>query len=157
MALNAPSTLVSKIAKQSLTALTVEEQALLPPNFELGRPSYLKRFRALMSALPPQAHGPKNQKEMEMGFQAQSVWDDTMAWKASEFINAKTDQVLVVLTGGFHVKYGGGFPDRLKKRTAHTVHTLLFVPIDQRTESEILTDISDDPVDGKIADWVYLF
>ncbi len=157
VALNAPNALIRKVGKQSLVSLTPEENDLLPPQFQIGRASYFSRFQNAMSSLPPEAHGPKTPAEMEMSFQAQSVWDDTMAWKASEFISAFSDQVLVVLTGVFHVNYGGGFPDRLRNRTTHPVHTLVFIPIQDRTASEIQSEILDDPTDGSIADWVYLF
>lgn len=109
IALNAPRSLTGKVAKQGLNSLTPEESALMPPQFSLGRESYKKRFMAMMPHLP-------NPEVGERYFAAQSIWDDTMAWQATNFIHANPEQVLVIVVGDFHVQYGGGLPDRIKAR-----------------------------------------
>lgn len=110
LALNAPRSLTGKVSKQGLAALTAEEQALLPPQFLLGNDLYKKRFLALMGEHLPSAEAG------ERYFAAQSIWDDTMAWQAGEFITTHPEQVLVIVVGEFHVQYGGGLPDRLRAR-----------------------------------------
>jgi uncharacterized iron-regulated protein len=68
VALNASSVLAAKIAKSGLESLSPEEQAELPPDFELGNELYLERFKLAMAEhVPPQAVG--------RYFQAQSTWD----------------------------------------------------------------------------------
>lgn len=109
LALNAPRTLTSKVAKGGLEALTSDELSQLPPQFQLGRDSYKERFLAMMPHLPSPVAG-------ERYFAAQSIWDDMMAFRANEYMKAASDQVLVIVVGDFHVQYGGGLPDRIRAR-----------------------------------------
>ena len=112
-ALNAPRSLTSKVAKTGLTSLSPEEAALLPPNFTMGRESYRQRFLGMMPHLPSPEAG-------ERYFTAQSIWDDTMAWRAEQFIATHPEHTLVIVVGEFHVQYGGGLPDRLRARLPQT-------------------------------------
>ncbi|MFS4457542.1 ChaN family lipoprotein [Bdellovibrio sp. HCB2-146] len=112
-ALNAPRALTSKVAKTGLNSLSPEDAALLPPNFTLGRESYRQRFLGMMPHLPSPEAG-------ERYFAAQSIWDDTMAWRAEQFVATHPGQTLVIVVGEFHVQYGGGLPDRLRARLPHT-------------------------------------
>ncbi|WP_413942888.1 ChaN family lipoprotein [Bdellovibrio sp. HCB-162] len=150
LALNAPRSLTGKVSKQGLSSLTPEESALLPPQFSLGRDSYKHRFLSMMPHLP-------NPEAGERYFAAQSIWDDTMAWKATEFIAAHPDQVLVIVVGEFHVQYGGGLPDRIHAR-APQVPVLTFSQVNtlDLTEEEISTEIAPSPVEGPRADFLWL-
>ncbi|MBO9665638.1 MAG: ChaN family lipoprotein [Bdellovibrio sp.] len=109
VALNAPRTITGKVAKTGFASLNEEEKALLPPQFSLGRDSYKERFLGMMPHLP-------NPEAGERYFAAQSIWDDTMAWQATEYLKAHPQQVLVIVVGEFHVAYGGGLPDRIRAR-----------------------------------------
>lgn len=112
VALNAPRTLTGQISKQGLNGLSAEELALMPPDFHLGNDLYKERFVELMTA---SGHVP-SETQMDNFFAAQSTWDDSMAWRASEFLKTHPEQILVIIVGEFHVQYGGGLPDRLKAR-----------------------------------------
>lgn len=109
LALNAPRWLTKKISQNSLASLSSEERALLPPNFELGNKAYFERFKRAM-----RGHG--DEQSVRQYFEAQSVWDDTMAWRAQLAMQEHPQQVLVIVVGDFHVRYGGGLPDRLRAR-----------------------------------------
>ncbi|MEZ0390831.1 MAG: ChaN family lipoprotein, partial [Pseudobdellovibrionaceae bacterium] len=98
LALNAPRTLTAKISKVGLEGLADSEKALLPPQFTLGNAAYFERFRQVMAG----EHAP-SPEALNRYFAAQSAWDDTMAWKASEFLQAHPEQVLVIIVGEFHV------------------------------------------------------
>jgi uncharacterized iron-regulated protein len=106
LAINAPRTLTGAVAKRGLEGLTDEEKSLLPPNMELGRAEYFDRFRELMG-------GHVDEKALVRYFEAQSVWDDTMAWQLA---GHKSGNTKVVIVGEFHVQYGGGLPHRLSVR-----------------------------------------
>lgn len=149
LALNAPRSLTSRISKGGLAQLTPEEAALLPPGFELGRDSYKKRFLAMMPHLPNPAAG-------ERYFAAQSVWDDTMAWKAAEFIQAHPDQVLVIVVGDFHAQYGGGLPDRIRRRTQQDPVVFSFVNTAGLSPEELQKELMPSPDDGPRADYLWL-
>ncbi len=108
LALNLPRAISGQIAKGGLASLTPEQAAKLPPRLERGNQAYFRRFLKAVGG-----HLPTKEAE-ENYFMAQSAWDETMAWKASQFLTSHPDQVLVILVGEFHVQYGGGLPDRLQ-------------------------------------------
>lgn len=150
LALNAPRTLTGKVSKGGLEALSDSEKALLPPQFSLGRDSYKQRFLAMMPHLPNPAAG-------ERYFTAQSIWDDTMAWRATEFIKAHPDQVLVIVVGDFHVQFGGGLPDRIGVRAGGTpVYTFSQVNTEGLSDDEIAGEIAPSSSEGPRADFLWL-
>lgn len=150
LALNAPRALTGKVAKLGLSALSAEEKALLPPGFSLGRDSYKKRFLEMMPHLP-------NPEAGERYFAAQSIWDDTMAWRATDYIQAHPDQVLVIVVGEFHVRYGGGLPDRILARSPRTpVMTFAQVNTAGLSNSEIQDEMNPDTDYGVRADYLWL-
>lgn len=147
LALNAPGWLTGKIAKQGLNALTAEERSFLPPQFTLGNRGYFERFKRIMGDhLPtPQA--------LDNYFAAQSTWDDTMAFHATEYMKAHCNQVLVIVVGDFHVQYGGGLPDRLTARGARVI-TFSLVNLQGLTDLEQKQAIEPSELDGIRADFV---
>lgn len=150
VALNAPRFLTSKVAKQGLDFLTEEERALLPPNLTLGRDSYKQRFLAMMPHLPSPEAGDRY-------FTSQSIWDDTMAWTATGFIQAHPDQVLVIVVGEFHVQYGGGLPDRIRARGQQIpVLTFSQVNTEGMNADELSEAIAPSMKEGPRADFLWL-
>lgn len=153
-ALNAPRFLTGKIAKSGLESLTPEERALLPADFTLGRTSYKERFLSLMPHLP-------NEEAGERYFAAQSAWDDTMAWRVTEFMANNSDHVLVIIVGDFHVAWGGGLPDRIKARLSagslqHPVVSFSLINTANATAEEIVQEISPDQGGEVRADYIWL-
>ncbi len=149
VALNSPRSLTGKIAKNGMESLTPEELGLLPPDFSVGRESYKTRFLENVPHQMPAA-------DLDRLFTAQSVWDDTMAWKAKEFLDKHPKQVLVIIVGEFHVQYGGGLPNRLKARGISSV--LTFSQVDTRTfnDEDLAQLIAPSPRDGVRADYLWL-
>lgn len=149
LALNAPRSLTSRISKVGLEGLDEEERRLLPPDFQLGRDSYRRRFEALMPHLP---EGPAKERY----FAAQSAWDDTMAWTATEFLRKHPEQTLVIVVGDFHVQYGGGLPDRLRARTNLPIRTLSQLDSSGLSPEELEREILPGEGDGPRADWIWV-
>lgn len=151
-ALNAPRFLTGKIAREGLASLTLEERALLPLDFTLGRASYKDRFLALMPHLPSQEAG-------ERYFAAQSAWDDTMAWRVADFMAANSDHVLVIIVGDFHVAWGGGLPNRIKARLnspQSPVVTFSLINTQNATAEEIANEIAPEEGGEIRADYIWL-
>jgi uncharacterized iron-regulated protein len=149
LALNAPRTLTSRISKVGLGGLTPDEQKLLPPQFELGRASYKERFLAMMPHLP-------NAEAGERYFAAQSVWDDTMAYYAAEFMKGHQDQVLVIVVGDFHAQFGGGLPDRIAARTQQKPIVFSYVNLAGLSLDEQNEEITPSMAYGARADYLWL-
>lgn len=127
-AINAPQNVTRSVAKRGLENLTEEEKQLLPPNLEMGRADYYERFRETMG-------GHVDEKDLLRYFQAQSVWDETMAWQLTFHESSNTK---VVVVGEFHVQYGGGLPHRLSVRDPKmNIVTLGFMDIHGLTAAEV--------------------
>lgn len=149
-ALNSPRVLSSKIARGGLESLSAEEYALLPPQFSRGNDGYFERFQNAMGG-----HGPKGDA-LERYFLAQSLWDDTMAWKALKALRRDPAQVLVIIVGEFHVQYGGGLPDRLRARGANAVVTLSQLNVEGASAEEIEEATRPTGVYGPRADFLWI-
>lgn len=146
--LNIPRGVTSKISKQGLAALTPDELALMPPNFDLGRDSYKARF---MEAAGHHCKVPDN------CFAAQCTWDDTMAWQSANFISQHPDQVLVVVVGEFHVQFGGGIKYRLQQRLPGlNVVTLSQIWAEDMTDDEINEVMQPSAIEGPRADFIWV-
>lgn len=153
LAINAPSALTSRVSKVGIEALSSEEKSLLPPDFKLGNDLYFQRFKAAMGE-----HVPAD-KIMNY-FQSQSIWDDTMAWTISEWRRKQAEKsldkiTLVVIIGDFHVRYFGGTPDRLTKRTGMSPVVISQMNMKDLTDEEISSEMSPDSEDGLRADFIW--
>lgn len=148
IALNAKRSLTSKISSQGLDSLTESERAQLPPGFSLGNQRYFSRFKAIM-----QEHVP-NPEALNRYFAAQSVWDDSMAFRAQQFIAGHPDQILVIIVGEFHVQYGGGLPDRLRSR-GMSVTTFSLLNLQGLDVSEQQQAVEPSSEYGSRADYVW--
>lgn len=142
------------ISKQGLSALSPEQNKLLPPNFTIGRDSYRQRFFQAMGHPVPVA-------SLENYFVAQSAWDDTMAWQAVEFQKQNPDHVFVIIVGEFHVQYGGGLPHRLQVRLKQAnlpvdMVTISQVYTDGMTEQDIQDSLQPSTEEGPRADFIML-
>lgn len=148
LGLNLPRTISGKISKQGLASLTDDDLKLMPPSFALGRDSYKTRFLIAAGA---------HCKVPDNCFAAQSAWDDTMAWQATEFIKANPEQVLVIIVGEFHVQFGGGTPYRISQRLpgAHIV-TLSQIWAEDMTDAEIQSELQPSEDEGPRADFIWV-
>lgn len=148
-ALNAPRALTGQIAKVGIAQLTPELAALMPPDFQVGRDSYKERFLKIIG------DHVKDPAKQQYYFEAQSVWDDTMAWRIQTFREQHPTAVLVVIVGEFHVQYGGGLPARLKSRGIHNVLIISQVDTRELNAEELQKQIKPDPEYGPRADWIW--
>jgi uncharacterized iron-regulated protein len=150
IALNAPRYLANKIRQTGFASLTAVEMALLPPNYQGGNSNYRDRFAiAARPHLTPQT--------FDGYFNAQSVWDDTMAWQTAQFLASHPNHVFVIVVGEFHVQYGGGLPDRLKARGISSILTLSQVDHSVYSDEELGEELIPHPKYGARADFIWIF
>jgi uncharacterized iron-regulated protein len=121
--------------------LTAEETALLPPNFELGNDHYYERFREVMKGHVPE-------EAIQNYFVAQSLWDETMAWKALESFQKHPRQTLMIIVGDFHVAWDGGLPHQLRRRGAQDLVVI--------SQTRDLADVAIHPKYGPRADFIWV-
>jgi uncharacterized iron-regulated protein len=145
LALNAPRSLTSKVANAGMGSLSASELGLLPPQFERGNSRYFERFKKAIGHLPDPSMA-------ENYFMAQSIWDDTMAWRASKFMKRHPEQILFIIVGEFHVQYGGGLPDRLRSRGIKNILSISLLNLDGMSEQEEAEAVRPSDLDGPRAD-----
>jgi uncharacterized iron-regulated protein len=151
LALNAPAHLAAALARQGLVRLSAEERPWLPPGFRLGSLLYFERF-----AREARLHGAMTEREVRRFFAAQSAWDDTMAWQASEYLKAHPDHVLAVIVGDFHAAYGGGLPNRLRGRGVTNILVISQVNGYDLDDDEVRRLLAPDPRYGARGEFVWL-
>ena len=116
LALNAPSEIVRKVARNGLESLSqIEQQYYIPPISDIRTDNVA--YRELMQEIYAgmhQQHGRSN--NFERFFQAQVLWDETMAEVIAKFVQANPDFQVIVLAGQGHIIYGYGIPSRVARR-----------------------------------------
>ncbi|MDJ0676345.1 MAG: ChaN family lipoprotein [Calothrix sp. MO_167.B42] len=116
LALNTPSEVTRKVARQGLSSLTPAERKFIPPMKEIRTDNQEYRQLALAAFRQHQAGGHGNSASADRFFTAQVLWDETMAMGIAKFVEAKPNYQVVVLAGQGHVVYGYGIPSRVKRR-----------------------------------------
>jgi len=150
LGLNIPRPITSKIAKNGVESLTTSEFALLPYPLMYGSDFYFERFSKALAG----GHVPEDQ--IQNYFWSQSVWDDVMSWRALEFMKKSPTGTLVIIVGDFHVAYGGGLADVLKRKGFDKVITVSQTVKGDLSDVEIFDEISPHPKYGQRADWIWV-
>ena len=148
VALNAAKSLTSRISKVGIAGLSPDELALIPQGFAVGNSAYFERFSEVMKDHVPAA-------ALQRYFEAQSVWDDTMALTAIEEIESHPQERLVIIVGDFHAQYGGGLPDRLRTRGVVNLLTISQVNVQGLSGSEADREVLPHSKWGARADAVW--
>ncbi|MEC4881938.1 MAG: ChaN family lipoprotein [Scytonema sp. PMC 1070.18] len=145
IALNTPSEITHKVAREGLESLTPSERKLIPPLTEIrtDNEKYRQRLQAIFQQHQSAGHG--NSTDADRFFQAQVVWDETMADRIAKFVKANPNYQVVVLAGQGHIVYGHGIPSRVTRRIndkTFSQRSILLSPPDE-THSNNSTAIAD--------------
>ena len=112
VALNQEKEIVSKVFKEGAAALTAEELAKIPADRDLAIPGYRERITEVFAM-----HGRHGAPEQLNGFfQAQALWDETMAESVTTFLTTHPESRMVVLAGQGHTDKGTAIPPRVARR-----------------------------------------
>ena len=112
VALNLRSEISKKVARQGIDALSQEEKRELPASIDWTKDQYRQVLRDIYSQ-----HG-NSLPDFDHFYQAQVLWDETMAESIYEYLRAHPDRKMVVLAGSGHVLYRLGIPCRAERRGA---------------------------------------
>lgn len=115
IALNTPSEITRKVARQGLGSLTAEEQQQIPPVAEL-RTDDTQYRQYLLNLYQDMHQGKGSSASFDRFFLAQVLWDETMAARVADFLTAHDHRPVVVLAGQGHLIYGYGIPNRVARR-----------------------------------------
>jgi uncharacterized iron-regulated protein len=116
LALNTPSEITRKVAREGIEKLTNSEKQSIPPITEIRLDNIAYRQMVLKAFQQHQSAGHGNSSSANRFFLAQVLWDETMADAIAKFVKANPDYQVVVLAGQGHIVYGYGIPSRVKRR-----------------------------------------
>ena len=119
LAINAPGELVRKVAKAGLKSLEPSERDRLPKKIDLTH----DRHRAFVREIY-QAHSPRNRKNFDFFYEAQCVWEETMADALAEHLKSSKGS-LIAFTGNGHIVNRFGIPDRTLRRVPASMVTVM--------------------------------
>jgi uncharacterized iron-regulated protein len=115
IALNVPSEVTRRVARSGLSSLTLAERRFIPPlsAIVLEPDSYREELRRVYDEMH---QGKGNNTSFERFFQAQVLWDETMAEQIAQTLRQRPNSLMVVLVGQGHLVGGYGIPDRVARR-----------------------------------------
>jgi len=125
-AINAPNDIVKKVARSGLDSLEPEERNQLAKEIDLDN----EKHRAYLRDVYKQ-HTHHDLKNFDYFYQAQCVWEDTMAENIAGYLK-ENEQRVVVFTGNGHIVNRYGIPDRTLKRIPVTMATIVLYPLTGR-------------------------
>jgi aminopeptidase N len=134
VALNIEGHVTRKTAREGIDGLSKKQRRQVPDRLDFSDEQYREDLYAVFST-----HGQDAGLDDFMYFlQSQTLWDETMAASAAEFLNTRPDHKLVVLAGNGHVRFKYGIPQRLYRRVKASYSVI----------------VQDDEVEDGIADYI---
>jgi uncharacterized iron-regulated protein len=123
VAINTPTEITRKVAKQGLESLTGQDLQYIPPIDQIDPSNTKYRDSILASYQQHMGKAPIASKSFNRFYTAQLLWDETMAERIANFVKQQPDYRVVVLAGRAHVIYGHGIPDRVRRRMGQSKFT----------------------------------
>ncbi len=146
IALNTPTEITRKAAKQGLESLTPTELQYIPPIADLDRSNLAYQRMVLGSYQQHAGIVSISSKSFDRFYTAQLLWDETMAERVAEFVKQNPDRQTIVIAGSSHIIYGYGIPDRVMRR----------MDTDSRfTQKTVLLSHELDPQQPAPADFIW--
>jgi len=123
LALNAPRDTVRKVAREGLAALDEEERSGISREMDLNHEAHRAYVREVY-----ERHGHGNLKAFEWFYEAQVVWDETMAETIAGAVREHGKKMIVFLGNG-HMTNKFGVPDRTRRRVPVSSATVVPYPL----------------------------
>ncbi|MBI5025339.1 MAG: ChaN family lipoprotein [Nitrospirae bacterium] len=111
VALNISREIVNKVSTAGLDSLTEEEKREMPESMDLTDEKYKNSLREVFKK-----HKGSENRNFDLFYQAQILWDETMAQSIDKFLRKNPDHQMVVLAGDGHMSFGSGIPKRAFRR-----------------------------------------
>jgi uncharacterized iron-regulated protein len=134
--LNATREVSEQVGKAGLEGLTGSLREQLPGEVNTSDQSYRKRIEKVFNQ-----HREATGGNFQHFWEAQLVWDETMAERAAGYLSAHPEKAIIVLAGSGHVEFGSGIPSRVRRRLPGLNMTTLITADKPQTKSH-LTDYS---------------
>jgi uncharacterized iron-regulated protein len=145
IALNTPTEVTRKVARQGFDSLTGEERQWIPPQSEivLGSESYRQRIQTFYTEIH---QGKSKSADFERFFLAQVLWDETMAEQVANWVKKDPNALVIVLAGQGHIAYGDGIPSRVQRRLS---------ALKKFVQLSVLLNPAEPKTDATIADFFW--
>lgn len=136
-ALNAPPAVVRQVSRQGLASLSDAQRLDIARHFDLGDAAH----RAYIEQ-EYRAHASGSIRDAQSFYEAQVVWEETMAESLAVWLVEEPLDHVVVLAGKGHVHQRFGIPERVRRRVEHRYAVVL--PTALTEEPERLTAQAGD-------------
>jgi uncharacterized iron-regulated protein len=120
IALNTPTEITRKTARQGLDSLTATELQYIPPIADIDRSNLTYQQMILASYQQHAGIVPIASKSFDRFYTAQLLWDETMAERVANFAKQNPDRQIIAIAGSSHIIYGYGIPDRVIRRMGNS-------------------------------------
>ena len=123
VALNQRQEIVDKVLRSGLDSLSEGEKKSVPPQMDFSDEAYKERLKKVFL----EHRDIENFKTSNFDFfyQAQILWDETMAESVDRYLRIRPEAQVVVLAGGGHLAYGSGIPKRVARRNGYDYSIIL--------------------------------
>lgn len=152
IALNTPTEITRKTSRTGLDSLTLADQRFIPPlsAIVLEPDAYRERIQKIYAE---SHHGKSVSINVERFFQAQVLWDETMAERVAQTLQQQPKTLVVVLVGQGHITYGDGIPARVARRMQAARSRSQFTQISLLLNA----DEPESQRDRSIADYIWRY
>ncbi|MBW4658363.1 MAG: ChaN family lipoprotein [Drouetiella hepatica Uher 2000/2452] len=148
LALNTPTEITRQVARQGLESLKAGDRQWIPAisEIDLSNAAYRQRIQQVYEAIH---QGRSVSGNFDYFFQAQVLWDETMADSIASFLKTHPDYQVIVLVGQGHIAYGDGIPSRVARRmrSSFQQRSILLNPDDE---------VLEEGEQGAIADYIWI-
>jgi uncharacterized iron-regulated protein len=111
IALNIPTELSKKVAREGLEGLDEKDKVHVPAQIDHSDEQYRQRIKKVFDH-----HPMEDDIQFDNFLAAQLLWDEAMAERAARYLADNPQMRMVVLAGTGHLEYGQGIPSRLLRR-----------------------------------------
>ncbi len=139
LAVNVPREIVKKVARSGLAGLTPEEREQAARKIDLENQAHRAYLKEVFGG--HSHHGIEN---FDFFYQAQCVWDETMAETIADYVKNHPGP-MVVFTGNGHIVNKFGIPDRVRKRMPVPMAVIAVYPLTESLR-----------IDRNMADYLWL-
>jgi aminopeptidase N len=131
IALNISRKIVSKVFKSGLYSLDKDEKREIPKDMDLSDTAYRNRLKAFFDE-----HKDAESRSFDFFYQAQVLWDESMAHNLAAFMKEKPEYQVVVMAGAGHLAFGSGIPTRAHRLNGREYSVIL-------NDADIEKNVSD--------------
>jgi len=121
IALNLPGQITRQVSRSGIDTLDLADKDLIPESLDFSSNRYARDLREVFAL----HKGQGALQDFIFFYQAQVLWDETMAEKSHQFLQKYPDHKLIVLAGNGHLRFRYGIPERLHRRTLTTSAVIL--------------------------------